>query len=129
MKAPHERGEPILITCPACAGVLQVVREPHTAHQHFICQIGHTFTLSTLLAAKEEELERSLWSAMCFFEHVESISRLLIDENAAAGVQTNRASLEARIRRVQEHRRLLRDIIEHDDPPNLDQEIIDKEGR
>ena|SRR5581483_8045648 len=123
MPTPSPDAEPVLITCPGCAGVLSLVREPGTKHTHFTCQVGHTFTLSSLLSAKEEELERVLWAAMAYLEHVELISQRYLSESEQSGLALHREGLEARIRQTGEQRRLLRQLIENSQPANLDPDI------
>ena len=123
MPTPSPEAEPVLITCPGCAGVLSLVHEPGTKHTHFTCQVGHTFTLSSLLTAKEEELERSLWAAMAFLEHVEMIGRRYLCESEQSGLAVHRDGLETRIRQAGEQRRLLRQLIENTQPANLDPHV------
>jgi hypothetical protein len=119
MPKPHN-AEPVLITCPGCAGVLSLLHEAGTAHTHFTCQVGHTFTLTSLLAAKEEEVEKTLWAAMAFLEHVELITKRFIEESDASGVPIDRQGMETRIRQTADQRRLLRKLIEESEPANLD---------
>jgi two-component system, chemotaxis family, protein-glutamate methylesterase/glutaminase len=120
MSKPAPNAEPVPITCPGCAGVLSLLHEPGTMHTHYTCQVGHTFTLPSLLAAKEEELEKTLWAAMAFLEHVELITQRFIAESETSGLPIDRKAMEARIRQTADQRRQLRKLIEESEPANLD---------
>src|SRR5262245_34041849 len=49
--------------CPDCSGVLQVAVFGPRRYLRFRCRVGHAFSGETLLEAKEEQLERALFSA------------------------------------------------------------------
>jgi two-component system, chemotaxis family, protein-glutamate methylesterase/glutaminase len=51
------------ITCPSCHGSLEV-RAEGSAHLHFTCRVGHTFSLREVLTALEHFLEDTIWSAV-----------------------------------------------------------------
>ena len=102
--------------------MLSLVHEPGTSHTHYTCQVGHTFTLPSLLAAKEEEVEKTLWAAMAYLEHVELVSRRYLGESTESELPVQRDGLEARIRQTGEQRRVLRQLIEQTEPANLDTE-------
>jgi two-component system chemotaxis response regulator CheB len=54
-------GDPSVMTCPQCGGVLNEVAE--VGSTRFRCQIGHAFTAEGLVQAQGDELERALESA------------------------------------------------------------------
>src|SRR5690349_15461014 len=58
----HECGL-VPLSCPDCFGVLRFEREGARGHLLYRCQVDHRYTVSSLLHAKEAQLERSLWSA------------------------------------------------------------------
>jgi hypothetical protein len=116
-------GEPVLITCPGCAGVLSLVHESATEHTHYTCQVGHRFTLPSLLAAKEEEVEKTLWAAMAFLEHVEIITHGYLDESAQSGLAIDRSGMKGRLCQVAEQRVALRKLIDETQPANLDADV------
>jgi hypothetical protein len=68
------------ITCPECAGSLEVVREGHGALR-FICRVGHAVSVDELLAGKEEKIENDLWAAI---RALEELATLLEDLEAYA---------------------------------------------
>jgi two-component system chemotaxis response regulator CheB len=55
-------GQPSLLSCPQCGGVLNEVPDEGTIR--FRCQTGHAFTSDGLIAAQTEELERALERAV-----------------------------------------------------------------
>lgn len=58
----HETGL-LPLSCPDCIGVLHFEREGLHGHLLYRCQVDHRYTISSLLEAKEVQLERALWSA------------------------------------------------------------------
>jgi hypothetical protein len=58
------------LVCPECYGVLQVEALGPNDHLLFICRIGHTFSLTELLASKETDLEERGWSAVLAAEEM-----------------------------------------------------------
>jgi hypothetical protein len=51
------------VSCPDCGGSLSVESEGKRADLVFRCRIGHTYSLTELLVAKEERLHAQLWTA------------------------------------------------------------------
>lgn len=78
-----EHTSPTMIGCPACAGSL-AIEQDHAAHPHLVCNVGHRFSLESLLEAKEEELERALWSAVVLHAHIEMVGTLMRERPGAA---------------------------------------------
>ena len=82
------------LVCPECYGVLQVEALGPNDHLLFICRIGHTFSLTELLASKETDLEERGWSAVLAAEEmVALLGDLLRDRRFQAGEV---AAVEAR---------------------------------
>jgi hypothetical protein len=102
--------------CPDCRGVLAVEAVPGTL-QMFRCSIGHVYEGQGLVAAKEAQLEMSLWSAVEVFEEV----RLLHEELARAarleGREEQALEYERRAARATRESERLREIIASDTPP------------
>jgi hypothetical protein len=63
------------VTCPDCAGTLTVQTEGDTGYLHFRCRTGHAFSLTSLLACKEEVLEARLWTALTALEELAALLR------------------------------------------------------
>ena len=68
------------ITCPECAGCLQVQREGH-GNLRFICRVGHTLSVDELLTEKEEKIESDMWASV---RALEELAVLLTDLEAYA---------------------------------------------
>jgi two-component system, chemotaxis family, protein-glutamate methylesterase/glutaminase len=110
------------IGCPDCSGVLSQFKDGDGPHLRFVCKIGHAYSLYSLLQAKEEQLEHTLWSAISLFQHVEMLDELLlahIDEN---GLATRTEGLAARLKQVRAQAARIRTVIEETASPDLDQE-------
>jgi len=109
------------IGCPGCSGVVSQVKDGDGPHLRFVCKVGHVYSLSTLLQAKEAQLEDALWSALSVFQHVEMLDELLlkhIDEN---GVPIPPDGLAARLKQIRVQAALIRTVIEETISPDLDQ--------
>jgi hypothetical protein len=51
------------IGCPDCSGVLGVTAIGKHNHLQFRCRVGHAYSITELLEAKEQAIEKQLWSA------------------------------------------------------------------
>jgi hypothetical protein len=56
--------QPASLVCPECGGALAVQAEGDAEYLLFICQVGHSYSATTLLSEKEERLEEVLWSGV-----------------------------------------------------------------
>lgn len=119
MPTPGTSPTPTLISCPGCIGVLSLVKVEDTGHLEMTCTVGHKFSLQSLLAAKEEELERGLWSVVALLEHVEMVNRFMLNQLDQAAAPAIQDRLKARIARIQVHKHQIRQIIEESEPPDL----------
>ena len=114
-------GQVTEIGCPGCSGVLSQWMDGEGPHLRFVCKVGHAYSLSSLLQAKEAQLEDALWSALSVFQHVEMLDELLlkhIDEN---GVPIPPDGLAARLKQIRVQAALIRTVIEETISPDLDQ--------
>ena len=57
------------VTCPECAGSLEVVREGRGSLR-FMCRVKHTFSVEALLTGKEEKIEDDLWATVRALEEL-----------------------------------------------------------
>lgn len=92
------------LVCPDCAGTLVVRREG--AELSFRCRIGHVYAVPELLEAKEEVLERRLWSVVAALEELAAALRDL-------GLHAERAE------RAERDAAAVRRVIEDNDPVTL----------
>jgi len=109
--------DPTMIGCPACAGVLALVQDD-SANCRLICSVGHRFSVESLLEAKEEELEKTMWSSIALLAHVDMVIQKLLQQPGGTD-QNRREALKKRIDQARLHARQLRDMIEEIRRPNL----------
>ena len=106
------------ISCPECAGVLQVQREGH-GNLRFICRVGHTLSVDELLASKEDKIESDMWATA---RGLEELIVLLEDLEAYARLH-GRTQIGGphgeRISQAHDHVRRLREILEEKRPVDL----------
>ena len=63
------------LTCPECHGVLWEMQEGELLR--FRCQVGHAYTVESMMADQSEALERALWAALRALEERADLSRRL----------------------------------------------------
>jgi two-component system chemotaxis response regulator CheB len=73
-------GSAVEVVCPACHGVL--TESEVAGYHHFLCHVGHGFSLEALADAQGEELERALWSAVRSLEEAAAVSDRLARSQA-----------------------------------------------
>jgi len=120
MPKPAANARATLIGCPSCSGVLSVVREDDTRHIQFICSIGHTFALQTLLEAKESQLETGLWSVISLMEHIDMILEFFVKQVEDGTLPVEKEGLLARRDQVRSQSTAIRRLIDETQPPDLD---------
>jgi len=78
-KAALERGErpgePTMLTCPDCGGVLWELRNGSLLR--FRCHTGHSFTPEGLRLGQQEALDEALWTALRSLEESAALARRL----------------------------------------------------
>lgn len=78
----HDKpGAPSAYTCPECNGTLWEVKDGKTLR--FRCRVGHAYGAESLLAAKNEELEVALWTALRTMEEKAALHRRLSEQAKA----------------------------------------------
>jgi two-component system chemotaxis response regulator CheB len=109
--------DPTLIGCPDCSGVLSVGKEGAEGHLRYTCHVGHSFSLYSLLEAKETQLEQALWSVVSLLHHVGMLCDEVKNQTDSADL---RRRVEDRMRQVTDHEHAVRTVIEQTDPPMLE---------
>lgn len=107
---------PTDLGCAECRGVLCVAEVGKGGLLIFRCRVGHTFSLDSLLEAKEEQLEEALWTTLEVFEELVQLYGEAARRGKTRGERTRSAELERRRARAQNHRRALKRLIESDGP-------------
>ena len=115
------------VTCPECAGVIEVQRESHGSLR-FICRVEHTMSVDELLAGKEERIEANLWASV---RELEELGGLLADLDAYSrshGRHQTGGPHDERIAQAREHVQRLRQLIEETRPVDLTCAGEDEDG-
>lgn len=120
MPKPVPDARATLIGCPSCSGVLSVRREHDTRHLQFICSIGHTFSLQTLLEAKENQVETGLWSLISLLEHIEMIMEFFLKQVEEGSLPIEKEGLLVRREQARNQAAMIRKLIEETQAPDLD---------
>lgn len=81
-------GEPSVITCPDCGGVLWEIDEGELLR--FRCHVGHAYSVESLMAGQTDALELALWTAARALEEKASLARRM-----AARMRRNKSELTA----------------------------------
>lgn len=115
MRLPPRVGrtpQPALLVCPDCGGALAVQTQGDAAFLLFVCQVGHSYSATTLLAAKEERLEEVLWSAVYLIEELAGVLSDLAARGGPNGDRTDWPSARRRIERLHDHAARLRQLLD-----------------
>jgi two-component system chemotaxis response regulator CheB len=110
---------PTLLSCPACAGVLAVRRNGDSFHCHLECSVGHKFSFESLLEAKEDELEKAMWSAVTLLANLDMIMQKLEEREETGHGGSARPGLTSRMAQARLHAQQLRAMIEEIERPDL----------
>lgn len=102
------------LSCPDCHGVLRVKAIGPQSTLQFICRIGHTYMVSELLQAKEEDLETRAWGAVVAAEELAALVQDLVRERQAGAETAGR--LSTRYDSAQKLANAFRTAIENDQP-------------
>jgi two-component system chemotaxis response regulator CheB len=122
MRLPRHVGrspEPATLVCPDCGGVLSVRAEGDANYLLFVCQVGHSYSATTLLFAKEERLEEVLWSGVYLLEELAA----LLDDLAVRGGPDGRTpdwpAGRRRLHRLRDQAERLRQVLDGNEPVDL----------
>ena len=73
MRTGHIPGPPSPFVCPECGGTLWELE--HGRLLRFRCHVGHGYTVESLFADQNEQLEHTLWSALRALEEQAGLRR------------------------------------------------------
>jgi two-component system chemotaxis response regulator CheB len=93
-------GELSIYSCPECSGVLRKIRDGDLLR--FRCQVGHAFSIHTMLREQAEMLEESLWTTLRVLEErsrlinhiIEGVGHT-IEQKSALGEEAEKAEKAA----------------------------------
>lgn len=106
----HECGL-VPVSCPDCFGVLRFEREGSRGHLMYRCQVDHSYSIGSLLHAKEDQLERALWSATLLLKQTSYVYEDLLSEMKSAGGAERKRVLQ-RLKEVKKQRLAIQTMIE-----------------
>ncbi|HEY9615212.1 MAG TPA: chemotaxis protein CheB [Microcoleaceae cyanobacterium] len=118
-KAARERGEypgdPSPLTCPECGGVLWELQEGHLVR--FRCHVGHAYSIESMAAEQEDDVEKALWSAYRALEEKATLARRMAMQARQHNRTRSEAQFLARAQESEQHAALLRQIILQQEQP------------
>jgi hypothetical protein len=117
----------IKVNCPDCSGVISL-DVSDTGHRHYVCQIGHAYSVEELSIAKEDQVENGFWSLIGLLEHLEEVDRHLLMEAERAHRSVFTEALHARLKESQHQREILRQLIEQTHRPLISDRRPDTVG-
>lgn len=123
---PEPDSHATLISCPGCTGVLSVIEERDGAHLRFVCSVGHSYSLQTLLQAKEDDVERAFWSVAAFLEHIRMITGIFTQYVDRQGLPIDKQGLENRRRQAEIHGRQIRHMIDETEVTDMEPHLTDE---
>ena len=109
-------------TCPDCFGSLQV-RIEGDVRLLFRCRIGHSFSVTGLLAAKEGLIEERLWTVLTSLEEFAALLEDLERRRTELRVDGTVRSLPDRIQRARTSIRVLRELVDENRPLTFDRDV------
>jgi two-component system chemotaxis response regulator CheB len=132
MRLPARMGsspQPASLVCPDCGGVLSTHAEGDAGYLRFVCQVGHAYSVSTLLSAKEERLEEALWSGVYLLEELADLLTDLVDRGGPDGSRPDRPAADRRIERLHAQAKQLRQLLDGNEPIDLGDAAASDEAR
>jgi len=115
-KRSGDASVPTDIGCSECTGVLYVAPVGERGWLSFRCRVGHAFSADSLLAAKEGQLEDSLWASIETLEELIQLYGALGLREQGKPESPRRAALVQRLALAQSHLRALRNLINAEGP-------------
>jgi two-component system chemotaxis response regulator CheB len=95
---PPPDGQPSLLTCPDCGGVL--VEHERGGVVRFACQVGHAYSPESLVEEQGSALESALWSAMRTLEERADLLRRMARRAERSGSEQTQQRLATRASNV-----------------------------
>jgi two-component system chemotaxis response regulator CheB len=78
-----ETGQPVGLGCPECGGGMNVVATGRA--EHYVCHAGHSYSPQTFLAARDENIESAVWTALSAMQEKVTVLEQLAARAAGAG--------------------------------------------
>jgi len=105
----QELGKPSVYSCPECGGTL--VEVPDDPAPRFRCQVGHAFTMQSLLADQSNQIEHSIWAAVRALEERASLLKRMAQHSIRRAHNTSADDFQQQSAESQEHAEKLRKLL------------------
>jgi two-component system, chemotaxis family, protein-glutamate methylesterase/glutaminase len=102
-------GTASVYSCPDCGGVLQERQDGSMLR--FRCQVGHAFSVKSLLSEQPEVLERALWVALKTLRERAHLAQRLYDQGQASGFTTQTTYYANMRQETQQHISFLEQVL------------------
>jgi two-component system chemotaxis response regulator CheB len=102
-------GERSVYGCPDCGGVLWEIKE--NGHNHYRCQIGHSYSTNDLLKKQLTEIESTLWVAVRLMEERKNLLTKFAGSESKKGLIRLGQSYEEKAADLSQHITRLKDLI------------------
>jgi two-component system chemotaxis response regulator CheB len=102
--------------CPECRGVLYVSERGQHGWLSFQCRVGHAYSADSLLEAKEEQLEESLWATVEVLDELVQLYGVFALREQANRNSPHGSVLARRLALARRHVAILRGLIESEGP-------------
>ena len=93
----------------------------------FVCQVGHSYSTTTLLSEKEERLEEVLWSGVYLLEELADLLADLAARGGPDGAQPQWPAAQRRIERLHEQAKRLRQLLDDNEPIDLGGGVVSEQ--
>jgi two-component system chemotaxis response regulator CheB len=107
-------GEPTVITCPDCGGVLWEIDEGELVR--FRCHVGHAYSVESLMAGQTDALELALWTAVRALEEKASLARRMATRMRKTNSELTAARFEGQARDAEERADPVRQVLSGNNP-------------
>jgi two-component system chemotaxis response regulator CheB len=102
-------GPPSVFTCPECGGTLWEIDQGDLIC--YRCHVGHAYNGNSLVAAKSDDLEAALWTALRTLEENATLRRRMANHARERGMTAIAESYEEHAAETEERARLVRRIL------------------
>ena len=113
--ASSERlGTPSAFSCPECGGVLWELRNGELVR--FRCRVGHAFSIESVLAAQNEQLEAALWTALKTLEESASLAKRMAQRAQNRGQDWLTRRFQQQSHNAEQRAITIRQVLNKDEP-------------
>ncbi len=103
-------GTPSVYACPECSGVLWEIQDGPLVH--YVCRVGHSYSVKALLDAQQDAAEDALWIALRTIEENGSFARRMAQRARDRNRDASAEDLLARAAQAEGYAQSLRAMLE-----------------